>query len=279
MIVTPEISEIRAHRWQDRSVTWGLVPTMGALHEGHLSLIEQAKKENDCVAVSIFVNPKQFNNPKDLESYPVVLDEDLKILKKEDVDLVWTPAIKDIYPENYQTYIQVEELSKILEGSSRPGHFSGVATVVAILFNAFQPDRAYFGQKDAQQLLLIKQMVRDLKFNLEIISCPTVREKDGLAISSRNKNLSDQGRKQAVCLYRALSAAKEAIINGNLNAENLKTQMQSIIDDYNLAKIDYISIASPTSLNEVDVIDDQVLISLAVFVEDVRLIDNMIIEV
>jgi len=279
MIVTSDISELRAYRWQDRSVAWGLVPTMGALHLGHISLIEQAKKENDRVAVSIFVNPIQFNNPKDLETYPVTLEEDLKILKKQGVDLVWTPTIEDIYPENYQTYVQVEEFSNQLEGRSRPGHFKGVATVVAILFNAFQPNRAYFGQKDAQQLLLIKQMVRDLKFYLEIISCATVRENDGLAISSRNKNLSKQGRKQAVCLYQALAAANEAISNGNIKAESIKTQMKSIIDEYHLAKIDYMSIANPTNLKEVEIINGQVLISLAVFVEDVRLIDNMTMEV
>ncbi len=278
MIVTAEVNEIRAHRWQDQSVVWGLVPTMGALHKGHINLIKQAKQENDRVAVSIFINPIQFNNPKDLETYPVTLEEDLNILKKQGVDLVWTPTIEDIYPENYKTYIQVEELSNELEGRSRPGHFKGVATVVAILFNAFQPNRAYFGQKDAQQLMLIKQMVSDLKFNLEVISCPTVRENDGIAISSRNKNLSEQGRKQAVCLYQALSAANQAIIAGELIANNIKITMQNIIDKYHLARIDYISVANPTNLKEVDIINDQVLISLAVFVEDVRLIDNMTID-
>jgi pantoate--beta-alanine ligase len=279
MIVSSDISEIRLCRWRDRSATWGLVPTMGALHQGHINLIRQARKENDHIAVSIFVNPIQFNNQEDLESYPSDLDNDLQILKKEDVDLVWTPGINDIYPDDYQTYIQVEQISSLLEGKSRPGHFKGVATVVAILFNTFQPNRAYFGQKDAQQLMLIKQMVQDLKFNLEIISCPTIRAKDGLAISSRNKNLSEQGRKQAVCLYKALSAADEAIATGEINAENIKSQMKHMIDAYPLAKIDYISIAHPNSLEEIETVENQALISLAVFIEDVRLIDNMIIDI
>jgi pantoate--beta-alanine ligase len=193
--------------------------------------------------------------------------------------LVWIPEVSDIYPNNYQTYIQVEKISIPLEGQSRPGHFKGVATVVAILFNVFQPNRAYFGQKDAQQLLVIKQMVKDLKLNLEIVTCPTIREKDGLAVSSRNKTLSEQGRSQAVCLYMALSKAKEAIYNGDKVASKIKTMMSEIVTQKSLAKIDYISIADPDSLEEVETIDNRVLVSLAVFVEDVRLIDNMIIEV
>jgi pantoate--beta-alanine ligase len=251
---------------------------MGALHQGHINLIRQARKENDQVAVSIFVNPIQFNNPEDLESYPVDLDNDIEILKKENVDLVWTPGINDIYPDDYQTYIQVEHISKLLEGQSRPGHFKGVVTVVAILFNTFQPDRAYFGQKDAQQALVIKQMARDLKYNLDIVICPTVRDTDGLAVSSRNKNLSKQGRSQAVCLHKALKAAKESIHHGEKNTKRLKDLVRNIILEYSLAKIDYISIANPISLKEVDIIDNEVLISLAVFVDGVRLIDNMIIE-
>jgi pantoate--beta-alanine ligase len=191
---------------------------------------------------------------------------------------VWTPTVKDIYPENYQTYINVENISNPLEGKSRPGHFKGVATVVAILFNAFQPNRAYFGQKDAQQLLVIRQMVNDLKFNLDIVMCPTVREKDGLAVSSRNKNLSKQGREQAICLYNALTVASDAILDGEKRADKIKDLMKDIITKYSLTKVDYISVANSHTLVELDYISDRVMISLAIQIEDVRLIDNILIK-
>jgi pantoate--beta-alanine ligase len=278
MIATSNIGEIRSERLRDGAASWGLVPTMGALHSGHISLIKTAKNENDKVAVSIFVNPIQFNNPDDLARYPADLEKDIDILKKEEVDLVWIPEVTDIYPDNYQTYIEVDKISKPLEGESRPGHFKGVATVVAILFNVFQPNRAYFGQKDGQQLLVIRQMVNDLKFNLDIVVCPTVRETDGLAVSSRNKNLSEQGRSQATCLYTALSKAEEVIQKGEKVASKIKTMMSEIITQHSLSKIDYISIADPDSLEDVETIDHLVLIYLAVFIEDVRLIDNMVIE-
>ena len=279
MKVTSHLSEIRSLRWHDPKSTWGLVPTMGALHQGHISLIKRARQENDKVAVSLFVNPIQFNNPGDLEKYPVVLDEDLKILKKEKIDLVWTPGTVDIYPPDFQTYVQVEHISKPLEGKMRPGHFKGVTTIVTILFNAFQPHRAYFGQKDAQQLLVIRRMVNDLKFNLDIVPCPTIREDDGLAISSRNGNLSTRGRKQAVCLFRALSEAKKSTVGGDTNAKNIKTSMMEIINSYPLARIDYVSISNPLTMVEVDTITGSILISLAVYIENTRLIDNMTIEV
>ncbi len=277
MKITTQLSELRSCRWRDQNSSWGLVPTMGALHQGHISLIRRARDENEKIGVSIFVNPIQFNNPGDLETYPVSLEQDLNILKKEKVDLVWTPDAEDIYPPDFQTYIQVERVSIPLEGKSRPGHFKGVATVVAILLNAIQPHRAYFGQKDAQQLLVIRQMVNDLKFNLDIVSCPTIREEDGLAISSRNRILSPRGRKQAVCLFNALTAAKESVKNEERNAGKLKKLMQDIIGSYSLAKIDSISIANPHTLAELDNIGDSILILLAVYIEDVRLIDNMTI--
>jgi len=279
MKVTSNLSEIRSLRWHDPNSTWGLVPTMGALHSGHISLIKRAREENENVAVSIFVNPIQFNNPDDLKEYPVILDKDLEILKKEKIDLVWTPDNIDIYPPAFQTYVQVEDISTPLEGDTRPGHFKGVATIVAILFNVFQPHRAYFGQKDAQQLLLIRQMTNDLKFNLDVVPCPTIREDDGLAISSRNRHLNNAGRKQAVCLFRALSEAKESIDSGNTNAKNIITSMQEIIDSYSLARIEYISVANPSTLTEVDTITGSTLISLAVFIEKIRLIDNIIVEI
>ena len=279
MKVTQQLSEVRNIRWRDPNSTWGLVPTMGALHQGHISLIRRARTENDNVAVSIFINPIQFNDPDDFEAYPVVLEEDLEILKNEKVDLVWTPLTTDIYPPDFQTYVQVEHISKPLEGKKRPGHFRGVTTIVSILFNTFQPHRAYFGQKDAQQLLVIKQMTSDLKLNLEIVSCPTVREEDGLAISSRNRNLSEAARKQAVCLFESLSKAKNIIIEGEQKADNVKAVLTAFINTFPLAKIDYISIADPSNLVEVELITGRILISLAVFIEDIRLIDNMIIEV
>ena len=277
MKVTSQLSEIRSYRWRDRNSSCGLVPTMGALHQGHISLIRRARDENEKVGVSIFVNPIQFNNPRDLETYSVAPEQDLDILKKEKVDLVWTPGANDIYPPDFQTYVQVERVSTPLEGKSRPGHFKGVATIVAILFNAFQPHRAYFGQKDAQQLLVIRQMVYDLKFNLDIVPCPTIREEDGLAISSRNRILSTRGRKQAVGLFNALTTAKISVKNGERSAGKLKKLMQEIIGSYSLAKIDYISIANPHTLTEIDNIGDSILILLAVYIEDVRLIDNMTI--
>lgn len=275
MKVTTQLSEIRSFRWRDKNSTCGLVPTMGALHQGHISLIRRAREENDMLGVSIFINPIQFNNPRDLETYPVTLEQDLNILKKEKVDLVWTPGADDLYTPDFNTYVQVEHLSIPMEGISRPGHFKGVATIVAILFNAFQPNRAYFGQKDAQQLLVIRQMVNDLKFNLDIVTCPTIREEDGLAISSRNRNLSTQGRKQAVCLFNALNAARISIKNGEQRAGKLKTLMRDIIERHSLARIDYISISNPQTLTEIDFIDGDILIALAVYIKDVRLIDNM----
>ena len=279
MKVTTHLSEIHSFRKSNQDSSWGLVPTMGAFHKGHISLIRRARVENEKVGVSIFVNPIQFDNPNDLDTYPVALEQDLDVLNKEKVDLIWTPSADDIYAPDFQTYVQVGRVSKPLEGKSRPGHFKGVATIVAILFNAFQPHRAYFGEKDAQQLCVIRQMVNDLKFNLDIVSCPTIREKDGLAISSRNHNLSIRGREQANCLFDALSAAKESIKNGERSVGELKKIMQDIIGNYSLAKIDYISIANPSTLTEINNLSESVLISLAVFIEDVRLIDNMSIKI
>ena len=279
MNVYSEIADIRAYRWALRDIIWGLVPTMGALHRGHLSLIRRAKQENEKVAVSIFVNPIQFNNPNDLRSYPRDLGRDLTLLEDEEVDLVWTPSPDIMYPPDFQTYIDVEEVTRSLEGASRPGHFRGVTTVVAKLFNVFQPDRAYFGEKDAQQLVTIRRMVKDLGFNIEIISGPTIREEDGLAVSSRNDNLSPKGRKQAVCLFQSLSQAKKAIEAGVRECKKLKALMTNIIMQYDSCKIDYISFNHPDTLSEINRIQDRVLISLAILIENVRLIDNMTIEV
>lgn len=278
MKVYSEIPHIRRERWIDPLSTWGLVPTMGYLHEGHLSLVRRARQENERVAVSIFVNPTQFNNPDDLATYPRDLERDLSLLEKEGADLVWTPAAEIVYPPGFQTYVDVEQVTQHLEGPARPGHFRGVTTVVTKLFNLFQPQRAYFGQKDAQQVVVIKQMVQDLNFNLEIVVCPIAREADGLAMSSRNARLSPEARQQATCLYQALTAAKNAFDRGERSADTLRRLMLDIIRSADLAQPDYISVAQPDTLQEFEVVKDRALLSMAVFVDGVRLIDNMVIE-
>jgi len=256
--------------------TWGLVPTMGYLHQGHLSLVERARRENDRVAVSLFVNPTQFGEQADLDHYPRDEERDLRLLREGGVDLVFAPADGAMYPPGYQTYVQVEEISKPLEGSSRPTHFRGVATVLAKLFNLVQPQRAYFGQKDAQQCAVIRRMVRDLDFPLEVVICPTVREADGLAMSSRNARLSPQQRAAAPVLHRALEAAAEAISAGEAQAEELRSQMRQIVEAEDLAQVDYISVADPLSLAELETVDGPALLSLAVFFDRIRLIDNLL---
>ena len=256
---------------------FGLVPTMGALHDGHLSLVRRAKAECDHVGVSIFVNPAQFGPGEDLSKYPRDLDHDLKLLELLGVDVVWTPAPKVVYPPGFQTWVAVEQVSAPLEGKHRPGHFRGVATVVAKLFNAFTPDKAYFGQKDAQQVVVIKQMVRDLNFPLEIVVCPIVREPDGLAMSSRNVYLNPEERKAATVLYRALSAAKAKYDAGERDAEMLRAAMSSTIAAEPLAREEYVSAADPDTLAELERIDKGVLLSMAVRLGRTRLIDNFLL--
>lgn len=277
MKIFAEIDKIREARWQNAKLSWGLVPTMGFLHEGHLALIRQARQANDRVGVSIFVNPIQFNDPTDLTNYPRNLEQDLSLLANEGVDLVWTPTPAIVYPSHYQTYIEVEQITRLLEGATRPGHFRGVTTVVAKLFNVFQPNRAYFGQKDAQQVAVIKRMVQDLNFNLDIVVCPTIREADGLAMSSRNANLSPAARQQATCLYHALSQAQEAIINGEREADKLRAMMVAVIEKADLAQVDYVSVADLDTLEELSQVSNGCLLSMAVFVDGIRLIDNLLI--
>ncbi|KAB2855952.1 MAG: pantoate--beta-alanine ligase [Anaerolineae bacterium] len=277
MQVVKTIAEVRQIRWIDPALTWGLVPTMGALHEGHLALVRQALAENDRVGVSIFVNPIQFNRRDDLEKYPRPLERDLVMLQAEGVHLVWTPEEAEMYPTGFQTYVSVEHVTQVLEGASRLGHFRGVATVVCKLFNVFQPTRAYFGQKDAQQVAVIRQMVRDLAFNLEIIACPTLRESDGLAMSSRNVRLNPTERQSASVLYRALMSTQNEWQSGRHDAEHLRTTMRQIIEAEPLAKIDYISVADPISLQELNGPVERALLSMAVFLGEVRLIDNVVI--
>ncbi len=277
MQIVKTIEEVRQARWADPGLTWGLVPTMGALHDGHLSLVRRARQENDRVGVSIFVNPRQFDRAEDLEKYPRQVKKDTDLLKQAGVDLVWTPDGQDVYPPGYQTTVVVEEVTQVLEGASRPGHFAGVATVVAKLFNVFEPIRAYFGQKDAQQVVVIQQMVRDLNFNLEIVVCPIVREEDGLAMSSRNERLHLAARQAATVLYRSLSTAVNEWERGHRDADHLRNAMQQILGAEPLARVEYVSVSDPETLAELEGEVERGLLSMAVFVTDVRLIDNMVV--
>jgi pantoate--beta-alanine ligase len=278
MRIVESVQELRELRWaEDAWLTWGLVPTMGALHAGHLSLVRRARAENDRVGVSIFVNPIQFNQRADLEKYPRQLAHDCAMLDAEGVDLVWAPPESEVYPPDYQTYVSVEEVTQPLEGASRPGHFRGVATVVAKLFNVFEPTRAYFGQKDAQQVAVIRQMVRDLAFHLDIVACPIVREPDGLAMSSRNTLLNPDERKAAVVLYQSLRAAQAEWERGQRNADHLRAALRAVLDAEPLARVDYVSAADPITLQEISGEAEHALLSMAVFVGTTRLIDNVVL--
>ena len=255
----------------------GFVPTMGFLHSGHISLVELAHKDCAAVVVSIFVNPAQFGPNEDLSAYPRDLPRDLAMLEKAGVDLVWLPTPEIIYPPDFQTWVDVEQVSQPLEGSMRPGHFRGVATVVAKLFHAVQPHKAYFGQKDAQQVAVIRQMVRDLNFPIEIVVGPTTREADGLAMSSRNSYLNPAERQAATVLYRALTAAQAAYARGERDGEALRALMRTTIESEPLAKLQYVSCADPRTLQELDRIENGALLSIAVYVGKIRLIDNVVL--
>jgi pantoate--beta-alanine ligase len=278
MKVTEDINQIRQIRWADPTVSWGFVPTMGFLHEGHLSLVRRAKAENERTAVSIYVNPTQFAPTEDLSSYPRDLARDLALLEATGVDLVFTPNDDVMYPPDFQTMVTVAEVSRPLEGSSRPTHFQGIATIVAKLFNIIQPTRAYFGQKDAQQAVVLRQMVRDLNFNVEMIICPIVREADGLALSSRNKYLTPEQRQAATILSHALNRARDAYANGERDGRILRQIMRDAINAEPLARLDYVSAADPATLQELEEVKEGVLLSTAVFFGKTRLIDNILIE-
>ncbi len=270
--------------------TVGLVPTMGYLHEGHLSLIRRAKGECDHVVVSIFVNPTQFGPKEDLSKYPRDLDRDLNLIDSLSTPslakhssgaasetLVWMPTAEVMYPKGYQTWVEVEAITDPLEGAMRPGHFKGVTTVVAKLFNAVQPHKAYFGQKDAQQAAVIRRMAVDLNFPIEIVVCPTVREADGLAMSSRNMYLDPEQREAATVLFRSLSAAKELFESGERDAEAIRRRMKEILAGEPLAEPQYVSCADYDSLEELTEIKGKALLSMAVFIGKTRLIDNFVI--
>ena len=255
----------------------GLVPTMGYLHEGHLSLVRRARQDCDHVAVSIFVNPTQFGPKEDLSKYPRDLDRDLSLLEPIGVELVWIPTPEVMYPPGYQTWVEVEAITKPLEGAMRPGHFRGVTTVVAKLFNAVQPDKAYFGQKDAQQAAVIRQMTRDLSYPIEIVVCPIVREPDGLAMSSRNVYLDPEQRKAATVLSRSLGAAKEAYENGERDAEKIRSRMKEVLAEEPLANVQYVSCADYDTLEELESVTGKTLLSMAVLIGKTRLIDNVVL--
>lgn len=276
MKTVTSLPELRAARAELKEPV-GFVPTMGYLHAGHISLVELAKKNCASVVISIFVNPAQFGPNEDLSKYPRDIPADLARLEAAGVDLVWLPTPAVVYPPGYQTWVEVQEVSQPLEGSMRPGHFRGVATVVAKLFNAVQPHKTYFGQKDAQQVAVLKQMTLDLNFPIDIVVGSTLREADGLAMSSRNSYLSDEERKAAPVLYKALSAAKSAYEKGERDANKLRGLMQSIIEAEPLARMQYVSCADRRTLQELQEIKDGALLSMAVYLGKTRLIDNVLL--
>jgi len=256
----------------------GFVPTMGFLHQGHLALVKRARSENSIVVVSIFVNPAQFGPGEDLRTYPRDPQRDLALLEEEGTDIVFMPASEEMYPQGFNSWVEVGEVTQRLEEASRPGHFKGVATVVAKLFNIVAPTRAYFGQKDAQQAIVIEKMVADLNMNLGIVVVPTVRESDGLAMSSRNIYLNAEERQAATVLFKSLNLARQLWLAGEKSAHEIREEMISLIQGEPLAEIDYVSIADAQTLEELKEIDRGALVSLAVKIGKPRLIDNIILE-
>lgn len=255
----------------------GFVPTMGFLHEGHLSLVRRAREECDRVVVSIFANPTQFAPDEDLDSYPRDIPRDTALLEAEGTDLVWIPTRGEMYPDGYQTWVTVEQVTRPLEGARRPTHFRGVTTVVAKLFNAVRPDKTYFGQKDAQQAVVIRQMIRDLNYPIEFVVCPIVREKDGLALSSRNTYLDEEQRRAALCLSQGLFEARGAWEAGERDADTLREIVEERVRKEPLAELQYVSCADPDTLREQEGEIKRGLLSMAVFVGKTRLIDNLIL--
>ncbi len=266
----------RGHILHSRTI--GFVPTMGALHEGHLSLVRISRQENDITVVSIFVNPLQFGPSEDYNQYPRDIEGDMEKLRKEGVDILFLPDSDHMYPEGFCTFVEVSGLSDKLCGAFRPGHFRGVATVVTKLFNIVNPARAYFGQKDYQQVLVIRRLVQDLDMNIDIVVCPTVREEDGLAMSSRNLYLNEKERPAATVLYRALQAGYKAIKSGIIKREEIERIMRDIINSEPLVKIQYISVYDPENLDLLDVVKKKALIAGAIRIGNTRLIDNIMIE-
>lgn len=280
MRIVKTINEVRSQvkKWKKEGKSVGFVPTMGYLHKGHQSLMERAHHENDKVVVSIFVNPTQFGQAEDLESYPRDLDRDAKLCEQAGVDLIFNPEVNEMYDANACTFVDMDGLNKELCGKSRPTHFRGVCLVVSKLFHIVLPDRAYFGQKDAQQLAIIKRMVKDLNFDVDIIGCSIVRESDGLAMSSRNTYLSEVERKAAVVLNRALTKGKQCIINGEKSADVVKRIIRETIEKEPLSKIDYVEIVGFDTIKPIEKMEGTILAAVAVYIGKTRLIDNFIID-
>ena len=278
MRVVEKVNDVRAivKEWKAKGLKVGFVPTMGYLHEGHESLIRKASEENDRVVVSIFVNPIQFGLKEDLSTYPRDLDRDSKVCGRAGADIIFHP--EKMYFEDFSTFVDMSGLTAGLCGKSRPTHFRGVCTVVTKLFNIVAPDRAYFGEKDAQQLAVIKRMVRDLNIDIEIIGCPIVREKDGLAKSSRNTYLSVEERNAATILNKSLTLAKEEIQSGERNSEVIIKLIEEILNSEKLARVDYIEVVDSLSMEKVERIEKSVLVAIAVFIGKTRLIDNFTYE-
>jgi len=280
MEVITKINEMqtRVFSIKDRKETIGLVPTMGALHEGHLSLIRNARDENEKLIISIFVNPTQFDNKEDFKTYPQQLDEDIEIAKGENVDIVFAPSAGELYPDGYGTHVLQTKLTESLCGKKRPGHFKGVATIVTKLFNIIKPDRAYFGQKDYQQSVVVKKLVKDLNMEIEVKVLPIVRDKDGLALSSRNKHLNSQERYNALCIYNSLLHAKSLYSSNIKDVKKIIEEMTSIIKSTKHTKIDYVSIVNPDTLENISRVNGKAVAAVAAYVGDTRLIDNIILE-
>jgi pantoate--beta-alanine ligase len=279
MLIARTIAEVRAAvaKLRAEKKCIGLVPTMGALHEGHLALVRAAKEHCSAVVVSIFVNPTQFGPKEDFAKYPRTFDADCSLLEKEAVDVVFAPEAAEIYPNGASTVVEVAGISDRLDGVSRPGHFAGVATVVAKLFNIVQPDHAFFGQKDAAQVAVLRRMVRDLHFNLELIVCPTVREPDGLAMSSRNRYLSTEQRQQALVLHRALRRVEAQIAAGVVESQRLIDAGLAVLADEPEIRVDYFSIVDGETLEDVAEVTAGALVAVAASVGPARLIDNTVI--
>lgn len=275
VIKTTGDMKARAALSRARGDTIGFVPTMGAFHEGHLSLIRRARAENDSVIISIFVNPVQFDRNNDYQGYPRPLERDLAMASEEGVDVAFVPDVEQVYPEGYSTFIEVRgSLTDVLCGASRPGHFRGVTTVVTKLFNIIGPDRAYFGQKDLQQAAIIKRLVRDLNMGVEVVTLPTVREADGLALSSRNRHLSGEQRRTAVSIHRALTRATELLISGEMDTAVIVCEVRGVLNEGGIARIDYVSVVDPETLEEVSEARPGAVVAVAAWVGDIRLIDN-----
>jgi pantoate--beta-alanine ligase len=280
MDITRTIQETRrrADEWKQEGFRIGLVPTMGYLHEGHLTLLDQIKPHCDKLIVSIFINPKQFGPGEDLERYPRDFERDQKLLQERGADLIFYPTEQEMYPDPYYTYVQVEELGNVLCGRTRPTHFRGVTTVVAKLFLITKCDVAAFGQKDYQQALIIRKMVEDLNFDLEVLVCPTIREEDGLAMSSRNAYLTPDERKRAICLYHALKKAEEMFKEGEIHAARLREEMKNVVLSVPEVHVDYLEVVDAETLEPLEKVDRRTLLAGALWLGKARLIDNIIVE-